>query len=83
MVLFFSSGYNDDEENASNDKTDEREDYKKGYLEGIDYTEVPPKQLKVPPLEDHWIIRIYKLFCNKLARPVFPPNHRIIDNFLY
>ena len=49
----------------------------------LDFVEVKPKNLKQPPLEDHYIIRIYKKFCSKLARPILPPNHRILDCFLY
>jgi hypothetical protein len=72
-----------DDEDDDDEDNDDNVDNASNYLIVLDFVEVKPKYLKQPPLEDHYIIRIYKKFCSKLARPILPPNYRILDCFRY
>jgi hypothetical protein len=80
LSLIVYTDYNEEEEDSRIDDNDVKDN---NYLKDLDYIKVNPKVIKEPFLDDHYIIRIFKQFCNRLARPIFPPNHRILDCFLY
>jgi hypothetical protein len=43
----------------------------------------PSENKKEPPLINHFIVRTYICFCEKLGKNHKPPNYIVLHNFFY
>ncbi len=71
----------EDESDASDDEIDEI-DIEVSKIGKNCYKQIKPSVVKSPPLENHFYVQTYKLFCEKIAKQVFPPQLIVIHMFL-